>query len=229
MKTALIVLALLLPLGGIHAQSGAGHEEHHPASAAAPASPPPAPRVSRAPKKTRDLGMSGMMMTTIPTLDAYPSLMSYPRLSPEERVRLERESEARMLEGTSLMSGAMNRVIKAARRGDHVVMYGALGDLRVGVARLEAGLAGKTALDTASGQADIALTWLRSEMHLSGPTPPVGGIGALSPFHVTMMLILAGFALTVLVVHVAKMRRIEAMAAQWSSASAPKPAGVRNP
>ena len=221
MRVVFVIAFSVLRASPVLPQSAAAHEEHHPPGAAAR----PAP-VAIAPAES---GMRGMkMMMSAPALDAYPNLMNFPRLSPEERRRLDRDSEARMLEGTALMSAAMNRVVGASRRGDYGDMHGALGDLRAGLGRLEAGLAGKSALDSAVDQPAVALSWLRSEMSVGAAAQTGGIVRPLSPFHAAVVVILAAFAMTMAALYIAKMRRIEALAAQWSSSSSEPAAVVRD-
>lgn len=210
LSRVLLVAISAIPLGGLPGQQPPGHEEHHPAA-------PASGRGAIVPPKSS--GMRGMMMPPAP-LDAYPTVMNLSDLAPVARAQLELESNQRMLDGVSAMSKAMDRVLKASRREDYGTVYGALGDLRSGLARLEAGLAGKSALADESAPQKIALSWFRSEMSLPAPTPKAVPITALSPFHLGMMAILALFAALMVILHIVKMRRVGALAAQWRSAPA---------
>lgn len=207
----LLIAVSAIPLGELPSQQPPGHEEHHPAA-------PASGRGAVVPPKPS--GMRGMMMPPAP-LDAYPAVMNLSRLDTLGRARLARESNQRMLDGVSTMSKAMDRVLKASRREDYATMYGALDDLRGGLGRLEAGLAGKSALADESAPQKAALSWFRTEMSLPAQTPEGVGVtaSALSPFHLGMMAILVLFASLMVILHIVKMRRASALAAQWRSAT----------
>ena len=186
------------------AQTTTEHEQHHPPDSAAAARPPTSPSAAA-------MSMGGMMLP--PPRDAYPTLMILARLTPAERVQLQRDSEERMLTGTALMAAGMERVTAAARRGEYATMSNALHEVREGLARLDAGIAGRTALDSAVDASSLARSWLRSEMSLAATGPraraPLGD--GFSLFHFTLMGILGGFAATMIWIHLQKMRRIEAL------------------
>ena len=205
----MLIALSAIPLGELPGQQPPGHEEHHPAA-------PASGRGAVVPPKPS--GMQGMMMPPAP-LDAYPTVMNLPRLAPPDRARLERESNQRMLEGVAVMSKAMDRVLKASRREDYGTMYGALGDLRGGLARLEAGLAGKSALGTEGAAQKVALSWFRTELSLPALAPDGVAASALSPFHRGMMAILGLFVAVMAILHILKMRRVSTLAAQWRSSA----------
>ena len=180
------------------------HEQHHPPDSAAAVRSPTSPSAT---------AMTTGGMTVPAPRDAYPPLMILARLTPAERAQLQRDSEERMLAGTALMAAGIERVTAAARRGEYATMSDALEEVREGLARLEAGIAGRTALDSAVDASSLALSWLRSEMSLTATGPraraPLGD--GFSPFHLTIMGILGGFAATMIWIHFQKMRRIEAL------------------
>ena len=186
------------------AQTTAEHEQHHPPDSATTARSPTSPSATA-------MSMGGMMLP--PPRDAYPTLMILARLAPAERAQLQRDSEERMLTGTALMAAGMERVTAAARRGEYAMMSDALEEVREGLARLEAGIAGRTALDSAVDAPALALSWFRSEMSLAatGPRNRASLGDGFSRFHLTIMVILGGFAATMIWIHFQKMRRIEAL------------------
>ena len=165
--------------------------------------------------------MGGMMdrMSSPPPKALYPSLMALPELTPERRAELEGLARERMIAGSALMSAALERLTAAIQNGDYAAMQEATNQMREGQAQFESGLATRRALTGRGVPRDIAIDWFRREMNLVPLTnvPPPHGFLGLSWFHNFTMFILIAFAVTMIRMHLHKMRRAEILVARLSA------------
>ncbi len=164
-------------------------------------------------------GMEGMMdgmmkkMGVPPPRDLYPSLMSLPELTPEQRDQVGSLAKERMHSGAALLSAALDRLAVATEDGDYAAMQEATAQVREGLTRFESGLAAKRALAEGKPPRQVALQWFKDEINLQ---PPQGvetrsGSSGLSILHYFTMTLLIAFALAMLALYYFKMRRAAAL------------------
>jgi len=148
------------------------------------------------------LGMQGALPTP---KDLYPTLMSLPKLNPQERDEVLQQAQQRMREGMTLINTNLGLMANAAGKDDFAAMQTATYNLHQGLARFDSGLAVKQAIAEGREPRSIALDWFKAELNLS-PTTAVQASGQLSFFHWFVMGLLLAFVALVLVVHLLKMR-----------------------
>lgn len=159
-------------------------------------------------------GMGGMgdmmkgMMGGTPPRELYPSLMGMPELTPEKRAEVLAQADKRMQGGTALWAAGLDQLNRAAPTDDFAAMQAGTAKVREGLAEFESGIAAHRALAEGKPPRDIALQWFRSEMNLPQPVQPssstASGIGW---FHASVMVLLIGFAVTMIGMYFFKMRR----------------------
>ena len=163
-------------------------------------------------------GMDGMMdgmmkkMGVPPPKDIYPSLMSLPELTPEQREQVLVQADERMRGAVALLSGGLERLAEATEKDDYAAMQDATSQVREALALFESGLAAKRALAQAQPPRQVALQWFKDEMNLQ---PPQGvetrQSSGLSVLHYFTMVLLVAFALAMLAMYYFKMRRAAAL------------------
>ena len=204
MRRGRLASCLLFSIGTapLVAQTPEEHARHHP--------PPAAPVKSDSGPRAMGPAMRDMMAP--PPHDVYPTLMNLPSLTSEQRARLTRDADERVMTGTRMMNAGFEGLAVASRGDTVAAMQEALEQVRAGLARFESGLAIRQALDAgrSAGPRGVALTWLRSEMNLAPSDAEVhAGFRALAPFHLFVMLALFAFAGTMIWIYFRKMRQIE--------------------
>lgn len=156
-------------------------------------------------------GMAEMMqgMGAPPPKELYPTLMELSGLSAEERAEVKAAAHERMKSGTVLMAEGLDRLVRSAPTDDYEAMQEAVALLREGMARFDSGLAAYRALSENQDGRAIAMNWFRSQMNLTGPPVPAGrwSVLGLSAAHLSLMVILIGFALAMIAMYFFKMRR----------------------
>lgn len=235
-RLALVVAGIALAPGLVHAQvSPEEHAKHHPGAAepGPPSTIPPAGPMSGAVSGDGPPGgmggMGGMMksMGVPPPKDLYPSLMSLPDLPPERRAEVERQAHGRMEAGTALLSEGLERLARAAPTDDFAAMQAATATMREGLAQFESGLAAHRALAEGKAPRSVALQWFKREMNLASPMPsdaPRALLGA-TPFHLFSMVLLVVFALVMVALYFAKMRRAAALFGRIEASKGAPPPG----
>ena len=182
-------------------------------------------------------GMEGMMdgmmkkMGVPPPKDLYPTLMSLPDLTPEQREQVRVQADERMRSGVALLSEALERLAQATENEDHAAMQDATAQVREAVARFETGLAAKRALAEGKPPRQVALQWFKGEMNLQ---PPHGvearsGRSGVSLFHLFTMGLLAAFALAMVGMYFVKMRRAAALFGRIEADKGSPPPGSAKP
>ena len=160
----------------------------------------------------------------------YPTLMSLPSLSPEQRQKVEQQADEQMRSGTALMNQALDELAQAQAAANFSAMHEATLKLHEGMAQFDSGTAAKRALAEGKAPRDIALTWFKREMNL---TPAVGeashGVRGLSLFHFFTMALLIAFALAMLAMYYFKMRRAAALFGRIEPDKGPPPPGSAPP
>jgi ferredoxin-NADP reductase len=117
-------------------------------------------------------------------------------------------SDDRMKRGTSQLQAAGVRLTDAFERGDHDAIGTALRDYREGLAQFESGFAAHRMLLAGNAPQAAALSWFRSQTGL--PDVPAAPVDR-SWFHFILIALFAGFGTTMLVLHVQRVRRAEAL------------------
>ena len=248
-------LALTLPGYG---QSPDEHAKHHPKGAdpampaagkdaAMPAAGTDAPMAGMGGGAGKDAatggggmmggGMEGMMdgmmkkMGAPPPKDLYPSLMSLPELTTEQREQVRTQADERMRSGVALLSAGLEKLAAATESEDYAAMQDATGQVREAVARFESGLAARRALAEGKPPRQVALQWFKGEMNLQ---PPQGvearsGRSGVSLFHLFTMVLLVAFALAMVGMYFAKMRRAAALFGRIEADKGSPPPGSAPP
>ncbi len=189
------------------------HAKHHPGPGGPPAGMPSAGTQGQAGMKGGGMeGMEGMMekMGAPPPKQEYPSLMELPGLSPEKRAEVERQAHERMRAGTAILSEGLDQLTQAASGNDFAAMQAATARIREGLAQFESGLAAQRAIAEGKPPQDIAMDWFKRELSLAQPGNPESSRGevlGVSWFHAFVMVVLVGFAVTMIGMYFFKMRR----------------------
>lgn len=252
----LVGLVGLLWAPGLRAQSPDEHASHHPEKkSAAPATKSPAGMgakpdamsgmggSSTAPAsaskdssgmggKTEQAGGMGAMMKEMmggpPQKELYPSLMALPNLSPEQRLQLQHQAEARAKVGAALLQQGMARM--ANPEANDVELQEGAAEARAGLKELESGQSARRALAEGRPPRAVALPWFQQEMNLAPPMrdEPRTLLG-VAPFHLFTMALLIAFALVMVAMYFFKMRRAAALFGRLDSDSGSPPPGASPP
>lgn len=212
----------------------AEHESHHPGKDALPAMAAPPPPVTVPDPATgaqgATQGMQDMMREMMgkggpPPI--YPSMMSASPMTAEERAAFERQGDERMRAGTDRLESAQRRLSAALRDGDHGEIARSMQAYREGLAQFESGFSAHRMLREERPAQATALSWFRSQMSLPDPA----GAPAGRPwFHYVLIALLGGFGTTMLVLHVRRVRRAEALLVRAADgARAPGPLAGQPP
>jgi hypothetical protein len=221
-REVMCLLAGLLWVPGVLAQTPDEHASHHPgatpATAGGPAVAGVGPPAGMGPPAGAGGPMAGMgeMMKNMgkpPPKQLYPSLMALPELTPEQRIEVEHAAAERMHAGTLLMGRALDEIKAGTQSGDYAAMHEATTRLREGVAQLESGITARRALAEGRAPRDVALAWFKREMRLtaSASSDEVHGSRGLSVLHIFTMALLVIFAFAMLLMYFFKMRRAAAL------------------
>jgi hypothetical protein len=165
-------------------------------------------------------GIMGGMMGQNPPKEEFPSLMSLPELTRERREEILNQAQARMQEGTTVLSKGLDQLAQAADTGANAAMQEALVQVHEGLQRFESGLAAKRAVTEGKAPREIALQWFKREMNLSGPATgeePGFRLWGMTPFHTFVMAVLVVFAVVMIWMYYHKMRRASELVARLTS------------
>lgn len=216
-------IGLLLAVPARGQVSPEEHAKHHPGQGAGPPQniPPAGPMQ----------GMMGRMMGQNPPKEQYPSLMNLPELTPERREEILSQAQARMQEGTSLLSKGLDQLAQAAETGDNAAMQEALVQVREGLQLFESGLAAKRAVTEGKAPREIALQWFKREMNLSAPAGAEPGfrLWGMTPFHTFVMAVLVIFAVVMIWMYFHKMQRAALLLQDLTGGGSPVPAAGAAP
>ena len=227
---------------GLAAQTPEEHASHHPGASGAKVGvgppdgmgPPAGAGPSGGMGGMMGGGMGGMMdgmmekMGAPKPRDLYPTLMSLPVLTPEQRTEVETQATQRVGSGVALMGQGLDTLSMAANTDDYATMRDATATIQEGLAQLNSGLAARQALVEGKAPRSVALEWFKREMDLLPPASMerdhiLGG----SAFHLVTIAILGGFAVVMVWMYFFKMRRaselMKALATPGATAPAPAP------
>ena len=160
-----------------------------------------------------DMGKMMEGMGKDPPKELYPSLMSLPELTPEQREEILGKAQERMSSSVSLLSEGLDRLGEAAEAEDYATMQEATAEVREALARFESGLAARRALAEGKPPRQVALQWFKGEMNLQPPqgVEARGGLFGVTLFHLFTMVLLIAFALAMVAMYFFKMRRAAAL------------------
>ena len=223
-----------------YGQSPEEHAKHHPGQDMAKdksGSPGMAPG-SEAPAKGMGggmemEGMEKMMegMGKAPPKELYPTLMSLPELTPEQREQVQLQADDRMSSGVALLSEGLDQLGEAAETEDYSAMQEATDQVREAVARFESGLAARRALAEGKPPRQVALQWFKGEMNLQPPqgVEVRGGFSGVALLHVFTMILLIAFALAMVAMYFFKVRRAAALFGRIEADKGSPPPGSSPP
>lgn len=200
------------------------HTSHHPSSPA-PSGMSGAMLKKSAGAEQDSKSPMGEMMTEMhipPQKELYPSLMELPDLPPEQHAQVARQARERIAAGKQQLRDAAQELARIAPDGNRPEAAAAVTRAREGMAQLESGLAAYRAVAERRDSRAVALDWFRRQMQLAPPTRAEGdrAHGGLMTFHWIALLILAGFAITMLWVYFQRMRRASTLLASLASGGA---------
>lgn len=230
---AVLMLTALIVKGQATPDEHAGH--HAEQSSPTPSSSMLAPTNANssaggmpdAADKGMDDVMSNMMKETgkPPPKELYPSLINLPDLTPEKRADIERLARERIATSKEQMAAATTRLSEATLHDDYAAMQEAVSQLRTASAQFESGLAVQRALAEGQTPRDVALKWFQQEMNLPPPTRPVmpGTILGVTPLHLLTMVLLIGFAISMVAMYFFKMRRAATLFGRLDPGGSPPP------
>ena len=206
------------------------HARHHPGAASPmPGGSPPNPATG-GPGMMEGMGEMMKGMGAPAPKQLYPTLMSLPSLSPEQRQKVEQQADEQMRSGTALMNQALDELAQAQAASNFAAMHDATLRLHEGMAQFDSGTAAKRALAEGKAPRDIALTWFKREMNLTAPVGEAShGARGLSLFHFFTMALLIAFALAMLAMYYFKMRRAAALFGRIEPDKGPPPPGSAPP
>ncbi|MBX9841488.1 MAG: 2Fe-2S iron-sulfur cluster binding domain-containing protein [Xanthobacteraceae bacterium] len=227
-------LGLALTVGAL-AQAPDGHSEHHPAGPSAPApsnqstplgTPPASGNVQQpTPGPAGAMNNMGEMMGEMmgrPRKEFYPSLMSVPTLTPEQRQSLEAQARARINTGMDELAKAEAALRHAMAAGDSSGADRSAQTLRQSLDQVSSGTATLRALAEGKPPQQIAQAWFKTQLSL--PAVAVveskeGPLG-LSWYHWTIMALVTIFAVGMLAIYFLRVRRANALVGRLSNAAA---------
>ncbi len=141
----------------------------------------------------------------------FPSLMSMPSVTPEQRAQVEQSARQRMEAGSSLMSQGLAQMSSATASNDFAAMQEASELISRGLDQYQSGLAASRALAEGKAPRDVALSWFKQQMSLA---PPVGSasevrILGLPLIHFFSMALLIAFAAAMIWLYFLRMHRAQ--------------------
>jgi hypothetical protein len=212
-----VLIGLAFALPGYGQVSPEEHKKHHPGQDKEKDKAGMVPG-DKGPGKGMGGGMEGMekMMENMgkaPPKELYPTLMSLPELTSEQREQVQSQADERMRSGVVLLSEGLERLGEATENEDYAAMQEATAQVREAVAQFDSGLAARRALAEGKPPRQVALQWFKGEMNLQPPqgVERRGGFSGGSLFHLFTMALLIAFALAMVAMYFFKMRRAAAL------------------
>ncbi len=199
------------------------HAAHHPEESSTPQAGDEGVSPAGGMQGMGDMGEMMSRMGVPAPKDIYPSLMDLPRMTAEERDAFERLGHERMQTGTALMGEGFDALLRASPTQDFEAMQAAVNTLREGLTRFDSGLAAHRVMNTGAAPDRVAMDWFKREMSLTSLAPAsTGGPFGWSWFHLSVMVLLTVFVVTMIGLYFVKMRRattlLQELAAQASAA-----------
>lgn len=199
------------------------HAAHHPEESSTPQAGDEGVSPAGGMQGMGDMGEMMSRMGVPAPKDIYPSLMDLPRMTAEERDAFERLGHERMQTGNALMGEGFDALLRASPTQDFEAMQAAVNTLREGLTRFDSGLAAHRVMNTGAAPDRVAMDWFKREMSLTSLAPAsTGGPFGWSWFHLSVMVLLTVFVVTMIGLYFVKMRRattlLQELAAQASAA-----------
>ncbi len=161
----------------------------------------------------------------------YATLMDMPSLTPEARRFIETEAGKRLGSGSEAITTGQALLHHALSANDPAAMQRAIADVRLGVLQAESGAAALLAVNEGQPPRQIALTWIKGQTSVPatvGMSMNEGPWG-LSWYHLTTMVFLVAFMLGAILIHYARLRRIDGLVQRLTPGATPAPAGNPKP
>ena len=251
--TRLVLAAAVLAAGVLSPGSPGGHATHHPPGAppttgSTPSTPPAMGSTDSNAGGGMEGGMAEMMAGMMPSARSggcvggdcgpgaratplYPSLMTLPSLTPEQRAEIDALANQQIGEGMARLAEASESLHAATQAGDDAAMQRSVRLMREALAELEAGVAARRVLSEGKAPRNLALAWFKREMNLASPSsrePPRSWLG-VTPFHLFTMVLLIAFALAMVAMYFVKMRRAAALFGRLEAGAGSPPPGSAPP
>ena len=243
---ALSVVLLGVTFAALAQTNPTDHGAHHPGSAP-PMVPAPSP-----PFPSGSTGMSGMMGAPPPSSPGaaaqvgggcgpmgcmggprpfYSALMAMPPLTPEARQFIEDQAGKRLGSGSWAITTGQEQLHQSLLANDTAAMLRAIASVRAGVLEAESGAAALQAVNEGQSPRQLALTWFKTQMSVPAAIgmPVDEGPWGLSWYHLTIMAFLVAFLLAALLIHYARLRRIDSLVQRLTPGAAPPPAVSAGP
>jgi len=170
--------------------------------------------------------MMGEMMGMRPPKEFYPSLMDLPAASVEQRLSIEAQARARISAGIDKITSAENALRHANAAWDWTGAEQATRRLREGLNQVSSGSAALRALAEGKAPQQVARDWFKGQMNLNPVTHEStwdGPLG-LSWSHVVTMALVSSFAIGMVAIYFARMRRANALVDRLTTAAPAAPA-----
>jgi len=162
----------------------------------------------------------------------YSALMAMPTLTPEARQFIEDQAGKRLGSGSWAITTGQEQLHQSLLANDTAAMQRAITAVRVGVLEAESGAAALQAVNEGQSPRQIALTWFKTQMSVPaavGISMNDEGPWGLSWFHLTIMAFLVSFLLGAILIHHARLRRIDGLVQRLTSGTTPAPAASAGP
>ena len=162
----------------------------------------------------------------------YSALMAMPTLTPEARQFIEDQAGKRLGSGSWAITAGQEQLHQSLLANDPAAMQRAITAVRVGVLEAESGAAALQAVNEGQQPRQIALTWFKAQMNVPaavGISMNDEGPWGLSWFHLTIMAFLVAFLLGAILIHYARLRRIDGLVQRLTSGTTPAPAASAGP
>lgn len=146
-------------------------------------------------------------------LPIYPSLMTMPTLTPEKRAEIDTLAARQLNDGAALLATSYEGLSLATRSNDYAAMQESVGLMRKALGQVGAGIAARRVLAEGKAPRNLALDWFKREMNLASPISrdePRTVLG-VRPLHLVTMGVLVSFALAMVAIYFANMRRAAAL------------------
>ncbi len=153
----------------------------------------------------------------------YPALMGMPSLTPEARQFIATEAARRLGTGSEMIAVGQAGLHQALMVNDPAAMQQAVAGMREGTLQAKSGASALQAINEEQSPRQIALTWFKGQMNTpAGSDSKLGdGPWGLTWLHLTTMAFLVSALLAALLIHYARLRRIDGLVRRLTPRAAP--------
>ena len=161
----------------------------------------------------------------------YPSLMTLPALTSEQRAEIEALASQQLNSGLGQLARNYEALNHASQASDHVAMQQAVGAMREALGAVGAGIGARRVLTEGKSPRNLALGWFKREMSLASPITAGAShtAGGVKAFHLVTMVLLVVFALAMVVIYFLKMRRATELFGRLQGGTGAPPPGSAPP